>query len=108
MRPLVIRNSTKAFPHEHVDHKAHEYVRGEVHTNNLESFWSLLKRGVIGTYHNVSRTYLPLYLAEFQFRHNNRNKSRYFQGNPSRMLRSPHWQRPQPSHEPVQLRFPWS
>jgi hypothetical protein len=45
----------QAFPHEHVDHKAHEYVRGEVHTNNLESFWSLLKRGVIGTYHNVSK-----------------------------------------------------
>ncbi len=61
-----------------VDHKAHEYVRGEVHTNNLESFWSLLKRGIIGTYHNVSKTYLPLYLAEFQFRHNNRNNADIF------------------------------
>ena len=50
-----------------VDHKAFEYVRGEVHTNNIESFWSLLKRGVVGTYHNVSKTYLPLYLAEFNF-----------------------------------------
>jgi transposase-like protein len=66
------------FPHETVDHKAHEYVRGEVHTNNLESFWSLLKRGIMGTYHNVSKKYLPLYLAEFQFRHNNRNNPDIF------------------------------
>jgi transposase-like protein len=66
------------FPHEQVDHKAHEYVRGEVHTNNLESFWSLLKRGIMGTYHNVSKKYLPLYLAEFQFRHNNRKNPDIF------------------------------
>jgi transposase-like protein len=45
---------------------------GTVHTNNIESFWSLLKRGVVGTFHNVSKDYLPLYLAEFPFRHNNR------------------------------------
>jgi hypothetical protein len=55
----------QALPHQHVDHKAHENVRGEVHTNNLESFWSLLKRGVIGTYHNVSKKYLPLYVNGF-------------------------------------------
>ena len=53
-------------------------MRGEVHTNNVESFWSLLKRGVIGTYHNVSKKYLPLYLAEFQFRHNNRKNADIF------------------------------
>ena len=68
----------QAFPHETVDHKAHEYVRGEVHTNNIETFWSLLKRGVIGTYHNVSKKYLPLYLNEFQFRHNNRKNPDIF------------------------------
>jgi transposase-like protein len=55
-----------------------KYVRGEVHTNNIESFWSLLKRGVIGTYHHVSKKYLPLYLAEFQFRFNNRNNDDIF------------------------------
>ncbi|MER3422202.1 MAG: hypothetical protein C4293_02175 [Nitrospiraceae bacterium] len=38
-----------------MNHTKNEYVRGNVHTNNLESFWSLLKRGVIGTYHKVSK-----------------------------------------------------
>ena len=63
-----------ALPHEVVRHGAGEYVRGEVHTQNIESFWSLLKRGILGTYHNVSKKYLPLYLAEFQFRFNNRHE----------------------------------
>jgi transposase-like protein len=66
------------YPRQKVDHKAGEYVRGEVHTNNIESFWALLKRGVIGTYHNVSAKYLPLYLAEFQFRHNHRKDADIF------------------------------
>jgi transposase-like protein len=68
----------QAFPHKTVDHTALEYVRGEVHTNNIESFWALLKRGVVGTYHNVSRKFLPLYLNEFQFRFNNRGESDIF------------------------------
>jgi transposase-like protein len=68
----------QAFQHKTVDHKAGEYVRGEVHTNNIENFWSLLKRGVMGTYHNVSAKYLPLYLAEFQFRFNNRKNPDIF------------------------------
>jgi transposase-like protein len=53
-------------------------VRGEVHMNNIENFWSLLKRGVIGTYHNASKKYLPLHLNEFQFRHNNRKNKDIF------------------------------
>jgi transposase-like protein len=65
-------------PHEAVKHSAGEYVRGEVHTNNIESFWSLLKRGVVGTYHNVSKQYLPLYLNEFSFRFNNRENPDIF------------------------------
>jgi hypothetical protein len=57
----------KGIPHAFVSHSTGEYVRGEVHTANIDSFWSLLKRGVVGTYHNVSKKYLPFYLAEFQF-----------------------------------------
>jgi len=60
------------FPHETVTHTKGEYVRGSVHTANLDSFWSLLKRGVVGTFHKVSKDYLPLYLNEFSFRHNHR------------------------------------
>ena len=60
-------------PHEVVCHSRGEYVRGNIHTNNIESFWSLLKRGVVGTFHKVSKDYLPLYLNEFSFRHNHRD-----------------------------------
>jgi hypothetical protein len=59
-------------PHESVSHGKGEYVRGEVHTNNIESFWSLLKRGIMGSFHHVKKDYLPLYLNEFSYRHNNR------------------------------------
>ena len=55
-----------------------EYVRGNIHTNNIESFWSLLKRGVVGTYHKVSKDYLPLYLNEFSYRFNNRDNADIF------------------------------
>src|SRR5712691_1701567 len=66
------------YPHDSVAHMRGEYVRGNVHTNSIESFWSLLKRGVIGTYHNVSRKYLPLYRNEFVFRFNNRKTEDIF------------------------------
>lgn len=67
-----------AFPHQTVNHLKGEYVRGNVHTANLDSFWSLIKRGIMGTYHNVSKAYLPLYLAEFSYRHNNRKNPDIF------------------------------
>lgn len=66
------------YPHETVHHRSGEYVRGNVHTNNIENFWSLLKRGVVGTFHKVSKPYLPLYLAEFSFRFNNRKNPDIF------------------------------
>jgi len=65
-------------PHQSVNHSHGEYVRGNVHTNNIEGFWSLLKRGVVGTYHKVSADYLPLYLNEFSYRHNNRKNPDIF------------------------------
>lgn len=66
------------YRHETVTHSAGEYVRGEIHTQNIDSFWALLKRGIIGTYHHVSKKYLPLYLNEFQFRFNNRDNEDIF------------------------------
>jgi transposase-like protein len=57
--------------HEVVDH-AVEYVRGEVHTNGLENFWSLVKRGLNGTYTSVEPFHLFRYLDEKAFRYNNR------------------------------------
>lgn len=68
----------REFPHKSVNHSKREYVCGNVHTANQDSFWSLLKRGVMGTCHNVSSAYLPLYLAEFSFRHNNRKNADIF------------------------------
>ena len=65
-------------PHKQVDHAAHRYVVGVVHTNTIEGFWSIFKRGVVGSFHKVSRKYLPLYVAEFQFRYNNRFNSDIF------------------------------
>ncbi|MBI5773295.1 MAG: IS1595 family transposase [Verrucomicrobia bacterium] len=58
--------------HESVCHSAGEYARGEVNTNSVEGYFSLLKRGVVGTFHHVSEKHLPLYLAEFDHRHNER------------------------------------
>jgi hypothetical protein len=60
------------FPHETVDHAKHQYVVGAVHTQTIEGFWSIFKRGIVGSFHKVSRKYMPLYVAEFQFRYNNR------------------------------------
>jgi transposase-like protein len=65
-------------PHDSVRHTTGEYVRGHVHTQTIESFWSLLKRGIVGNYHQVSKDYLPLYLAEFTFRHNHRGDKNMF------------------------------
>jgi ISXO2-like transposase domain len=64
--------------HESVNHSRGEYVRGNVHTCTIDGFWSLLKRGIIGTFHNVSTKYLPLYVAEFEWRYNNRTNSDIF------------------------------
>jgi len=66
------------FPHESVKHGRGEYVRGLVHTQTIDSFWSLLKRGIMGSFHHVSAKYLPLYVAEFEWRYNNRNNPDIF------------------------------
>jgi transposase-like protein len=60
--------------HETVNHSAKEYVRDDVHTNTVEGFFSILKRGVYGIYQHVSEAHLHRYLAEFDFRYSNRAK----------------------------------
>lgn len=58
-------------PHKTINHTVW-YVDGEVHTNTIESFWALLKRGIVGQYHKVSARYLPKYIDEFCYRWNHR------------------------------------
>jgi transposase-like protein len=60
--------------HETVRHSEDEYVRGDAHTNTIEGFFSILKRGVYGVYQHVSEAHLHRYLAEFDHRYNNREK----------------------------------
>lgn len=66
------------FNHGVVNHSSGEYVCGAIHTNTIDSFWSLIKRGIVGTFHKVSKKYLQLYVAEFEFRYNNRNNPDIF------------------------------
>lgn len=64
--------------HEWVDHSRDEWVRGKVHTNTVESAWSLFDRSIIGAYHKLSAKHLPAYLDEFAFRFNNRENPYLF------------------------------
>jgi transposase-like protein len=66
------RKLGNTYPHATVDHHRKQYVIGAIHTNTIEGFWSIFKRGVVGTFHKMSAKYMPLYVAEFQFRYNNR------------------------------------
>jgi len=66
------------YPHGVVRHGHGQYVHGAIHTNTIEGFWSIVKRGIVGTFHKVSRKYLPLYVNEFEFRYNNRNNPDIF------------------------------
>jgi transposase-like protein len=67
----------RLMPHKVVDHTVW-YVNGDAHTNNVESFWALLKRGIVGQYHKVSLRYLPKYIDEFCYRHNYRKEEDLF------------------------------
>jgi hypothetical protein len=58
--------------HQSVNHSIGEYVRGDAHTNTIEGYFSIMKRGIYGTFHHVSQQHLKRYLAEFDFRYNER------------------------------------
>lgn len=64
--------------HDTVDHSNGEYVRGDVHTNTIEGAFGLFKRGLVGSFHQISRKHLDRYLDEFEFRYNNRKNPYLF------------------------------
>ena len=68
----------KGFKHEIVIHTGKEWVRGDCHTQGIDGFWSLLKRGIIGSFHQVSIKHLNRYISEFQFRFNSRENQEIF------------------------------
>jgi transposase-like protein len=64
----------RRYKHQRINHASKVYVQGDVHTNTIEGFWSLVKRGIGGVYHQVSQKYLQSYLDEYTFRYNRRDQ----------------------------------
>ena len=69
---LGYKGVSKIYDHQIVKHNEKEYVNGRIHTNTIEGFWSLLKRGIFGIYHFTSKKHLQKYVDEFVFRYNTR------------------------------------
>ena len=95
---VIITDELPAYPsavgaakHETVNHSAKEYVRlgTDIHTNTVESAFSLLKRGIVGSWHKISAKHLPAYLAEMEFRFNRRNNSDLFVDTLRHMVTAP-------------------
>lgn len=63
----------KTYTHHRIQHSAGVYVKGDVHTQTIEGFWSLVQNGIRGVYHSVSKKYLQTYLNEYAFRYNRRD-----------------------------------
>jgi transposase-like protein len=78
---IAYKTPGKAFrQHDQIRHRDKEYVRGDIHTNTVEGFFSLLKRGINGSFHHVSKGHLHRYCSEFEFRYNTRAKLGYTDG----------------------------
>ena len=67
-----LRFHRNEYTHQRINHSEKVYVVGDIHTNTIEGFWSLVKRGIGGVYHNIGRHYLQSYLDEYSFRYNHR------------------------------------
>jgi hypothetical protein len=72
--------------HETVNHHLNEWVRADVHTNTVEGVWSLMKRSIVGSYHQLSVKHLHAYLDEMAFRFNNRDNRFMFRDTLLRLL----------------------
>ena len=83
------KSVSKTHKHRKVNHSAEEWVRGEVHTNNIESAWSLFNRSIVGAYHKMSTKHMDAYLNEFEWRFNNRQNPYLFRDTLIRLLSAP-------------------
>jgi ISXO2-like transposase domain len=83
--PAMISAGIHGSKHETIRHKEKIYVRGNVHTNTVESAFSLFKRGIIGSFHEVSIKHFQRYLNEFGYRFNRREDADLFEQTESRM-----------------------
>ena len=72
--PGAVDGTGPAFDHHTITHSIHEYVRGDIHTNGIENYWSHLKRTYIGTYHYWSPEHLHRNVDEHSFRYNQRSR----------------------------------
>ncbi len=87
--PAAMADNDFSKSHFSVNHSAKEYVNGDIHTNTVESAFSLLKRGIIGTWHKISAKHLPAYLQEMEFRFNRRKNSDLFIDTLRHMITAP-------------------
>jgi len=85
----MIASGINGGQHETIRHRDHVYVRGDVHTNTVESAFSLLKRGVIGSWHKISSKHLAAYLDEMAFRFNRRKNANLFLDTLRHMVTAP-------------------
>ena len=79
----------KEFRHKSINHHIEEWARGNVTTNHVENAWSLFKRSLVGSYHQISAKHLDAYLDEFEWRFNNRNNQYLFRDTLIKLLNAP-------------------
>jgi transposase-like protein len=83
------KSVSKTHAHKTDNHRAEEWVCGDVHTNGIESAWSLFKRSIVGSYHKISAKHMDAYLDEFEWKFNGRENPYLFRGTLIRLLNAP-------------------